>query len=89
MSDPRNKSDKSKKAKGAVLDDPKLARHERLTLFLYLEGAFVIIAGMVLLSEFLSTGKADRTTLYITGGLTGLFAVGFLTTYLLRRRGDA
>lgn len=85
MSDTRNKAPKTPKT-GAALDDPKQVRQERLTLFLFLEGAVAIVAGMVLLSEFLSQGKADRTTLIIAGSLFGLLAVGIVVTILLRRR---
>lgn len=83
------KKDKPKKSKGPVFDDPALVRHERLTLFLFLEGAIAIVAGMVLLSEFLSSGKADQTTLYIAGALFGLLVVGIGVTYVLRKRSDA
>ena len=88
MSDTRNKAPKTPKT-GAALDDPKLVRHERLTLFLFLEGAVANVAGMFLLSEFLSQGKADQKTLIIAGTLFGLLAVGIVATYLMRRRSDA
>lgn len=63
-------------------------RHERLTLVLFLEGAVAIVAGMVVLSQFLSNGKADRDVLYVAGGLGGVFVLGFAVTYFLRRRAD-
>jgi hypothetical protein len=89
MAESARKSDRSSKSKSDPLDDPAVIRGERLTLFLMLEGAVVIVAGMVLLSEFLSTGKANQVTLYITGTLTGLFAIGFVITYIMRRKAYA
>lgn len=77
-----------KKAKGSVLEDEKLLRHERLTLILYLEVGLALIAGMVVLSEFLSQGKASRPVWITAAVLGGIAALGFLTTFLLRRRGD-
>lgn len=78
----------SKKPKEPVLEDEKLRRHERFTLFLYLLGGPAIIAGMVVLSEFLSQGEPSRVALYIAGGLFGAFAIAFAVVYLLRRRSD-
>ena len=78
----------SKKAKEPTLVDPVQARYDRLTLVLYLLGALAIIAGMVVLSEFLSAGKADRIVLIIAGSLFGLLAIGILVTYLMRRASD-
>lgn len=78
----------SKKPKEPVLADEKLRRHERYTLFLYLLGFPAIVAGMVVLSEFLSQGEPSRIALYIAGGLTAAFAIAFGVVYLLRRRSD-
>ena len=75
------------KHKETVVSDAQ-RKHERLTLFLFLEGAVAIVAGMVLISEFLSQGSADRTVLYIAGALLGVLALGILGTWLLRRSGD-
>lgn len=86
MAESARKSERSSKSKSDPLDDPAVQRQERLTLFLMLEGALAIVAGMVLLSEFLSTGKADRVTLIIMSALTGLFVIGFVITYVMRRR---
>ncbi|MEK6974960.1 MAG: hypothetical protein AABY18_01295 [Candidatus Thermoplasmatota archaeon] len=78
----------SKKVKQPVLEDPKLVRHERLTLVLYLLGGPALIAGMVVLSEFLSRGKPSQLPLIIAGTLFGICAVGFLVVYLMRRASD-
>lgn len=86
MAESARKADKPKKSSGPVLDDPNQVRQERLTLFLFLEGAIAIVAGMVLLSEFLSQGEADRVTLLIAGILFGLLIIGIGTTWMLRRR---
>lgn len=74
--------------KPAPLDDEAVARHDRLTLVLYLLAGVAIIAGMVVLSEFLSQGKPSQIALIIAGSLFGLCALGFLGTFLMRRIGD-
>ncbi len=71
-----------------ALADELQKRHERFTLFLFLEGAVGIVAGMFLISEFLSRGKADQTTVLVTSILAGLFVLGFAVTWFLRRRSD-
>jgi uncharacterized membrane protein len=76
------------KHKETVVVSDAQRKHERLTLFLFLEGFAAIIAGMVLISEFLSQGKANDTVLYIVGGLVGIFAIGFLATLLIRKASD-
>lgn len=76
------------KKSATVLDDEKLKRHERLTLILYLEGGIGLIAGMIVLSEFLSQGSPSKPVWVTALVLGGLFAIGFLTTYLMRRFGD-
>lgn len=78
----------SKKPKEPVLQDEKLLRHERLTLILYLLAGLALIAGMVVLSMFLSSGSAPFKVWLPAAILGGLCAVGFLTTYLMRRAGD-
>lgn len=91
MAESARRSDAKKgkgKAKDAPLDDPQLQRHERLTLVLFLEGAVAIIAGMVLLSEFLSQGSPSKPVWITAAILLGLLAVGILVTWLLRRKGD-
>ena len=75
------------KHKETVVSDAQ-RKHERLTLFLVLEGAVAIIAGMVLISEFLSQGSANGTVLYVAGILLGILALGILSTWILRRKGD-
>lgn len=78
----------SKKKKVPVLEDDAVVRRERLTLFLYLEVGLALIAGMVVLSEFLSQGKASKPV-WVTGAiLGGIAALGFLTTFLMRKFGD-
>jgi UDP-N-acetylmuramyl pentapeptide phosphotransferase/UDP-N-acetylglucosamine-1-phosphate transferase len=80
----------SKKPKGKdELEDPSTTRRERLTLIIYLLGGVAIIAGMVVLSEFLSQGKPDRTVLIVAGSLFGVVALGILATYLMRRNETA
>ncbi len=68
-----------------ILQEDALKRRERLTLVLYLLGAVAIVAGMILLSEFLAQAKADKQILYITGGLFGVFIVGMGVTYAMRK----
>lgn len=77
-----------KKAKGPVLDDEAQTRRERLTLVLYLEGAVAIIAGMVLLSEFLSQGKASKPVWMTAAALVGVLALAMLSTFLMRKMGS-
>jgi uncharacterized membrane protein HdeD (DUF308 family) len=66
--------------------EAKRNRIEKMTLLLYLEGAVAIIVGMVVLSEFLSSGKASAAV-WITGAiLGGILAVGVVATWVVRRR---
>lgn len=76
---------KSESAKPAI-DSEMQARRDRLTLALYLEGALGIIAGMIVISQFLSEGKADPTVLWIAGSLLGILVLGLLVTILIRRK---
>lgn len=77
----------SKKAKDE-LDDEHVTRREKLTLVIYLLGGVAIIAGMVVLSQFLSAGEVDKPV-WITGAaLGGAALVGVLITYLMRRAED-
>ncbi len=85
MADAKRKN-VSKKPKETVVGDPAVTRRERLTLVIYLLGGVAIIAGMIVLSEFLSQGKPDRTVLIIAGTLFGVVALGILVTYLMRRK---
>ncbi|HLF16654.1 MAG TPA: hypothetical protein VI796_04395 [Candidatus Thermoplasmatota archaeon] len=70
------------------LDEARRARHERLTLIIMLEGAVAIIAGMFLISQFLSSGEPKPQTLLIAEILFGVLVVGTAATMLLRRRFD-
>lgn len=80
-------ADKRKSApkKDTVLADESQQRRERLTLALYLEGGVAIIAGMVLLSEFLSEGKASKPVWVTAAVLLGILAFAILSTVLMRR----
>lgn len=80
--EPRHKESKEE------ISEEARRKHERLTLFLLLEGAVALVAGMVLVSQFLSEGKADRDVILINGILFGLLVVGFGVIYLMRRIGD-
>ena len=89
MAESRRKAD-SRKSKPVVADaetdDAKTSRLDRLALLLYLEGGAAIIAGMVVLSQFLSQGKPDQTVLIVAGALAAVLAVGITFTVLARRR---
>jgi hypothetical protein len=67
-------------------DDVKNTRLDRLALLLYLEGGVAIIAGMVVLSKFLSEGKVEQAVWLPAAILGGLLAVGIVFTALARRR---
>jgi small neutral amino acid transporter SnatA (MarC family) len=75
------------KHKETIVSD-SLRKHERLTLVLYLLGAVALVAGMVLISQFLSQGKANNTVVILNAVLFGLFAVAFAVIYLVRRVSD-
>ena len=77
----------SKKPKTSVVEDPAQQRRDRLTLIIYLLSGVAIVVGMIVLSEFLSQGKADRLVLIICGVLFAIVGAGILTTYLMRRKG--
>jgi len=78
----------SKKPKQPILEDEKLVRHERLTLILYLEAGLALIAGMVVLSQFLSQGDVSKPV-WVTAAILGGLAVAFgLVTFFMRRAGD-
>ena len=85
MADAKRKN-VSKKSKEPVIQDEAVTRRERLTLIIYLLGGVAIIAGMIVLSEFLSQGKPNQTVLIIAGSLFGIVALGILGTYLMRRK---
>lgn len=76
---------KSAPKKDSVLADEAQQRRDRLTLALYLEGGVAIVAGMVLISEFLSAGKASKPVWMTAAVLLGILAVAFLSTFVMRR----
>lgn len=76
---------KSTPKKSPILEDEAQQRRERLTLALYLEGGVAIIAGMVLISEFLSQGEASKPVWVTAAVLLGILGVAILSTVLLRR----
>lgn len=86
MADARKSGSKKGKGKDATLEDEHDARWMRLTLILYLLGGAAIISGMVVLSEFLSKGKAENTVLIVAGSLFGVLAIGIVIVVLLRRQ---
>lgn len=67
-------------------DDTKNTRLDRLALLLYLEGGVAIIAGMVVLSKFLSTGKVEQGVWLPAVILGAVLAVGIVFTIIARRR---
>lgn len=85
MADAKRKN-VSKKAKEPIVQDEAVTRRERLTLIIYLLAGVAIIAGMIVLSEFLSQGKPNQTVLIVAGSLFGIVALGILGTYLMRRK---
>jgi hypothetical protein len=67
-------------------DDAKNTRLDRLALLLYLEGGVAIIAGMVVLSKFLSEGKVQQDVWLPAVILGAVLAVGIVFTIIARRR---
>ena len=61
-------------------------RLDRLALLLYLEGGIAIIAGMVVLSKFLSQGEVETEVWLPAAILGGILAIGIVFTVLARRR---
>jgi dihydrofolate reductase len=88
MAESRRKAESRKPAveKDDEMEDAKHRRLDRLALLIYLEGGVAIIAGMVVLSQFLSEGKPDKVVLTVAGVLFGLLAIGIVFTALARRR---
>ena len=66
--------------------EARLTRLERLQLLLYLEGGVAIIAGMVVLSQFLSAGKVERIVWLPAAILGGVLAIGIAFTWVARRK---
>jgi hypothetical protein len=89
MAESRRKADSRKwQPPEPEVDEEKQSLLDRLALILYLEGGAAIIAGMVVLSQFLSAGSPDKTVLLIAGILFGILVVGVVFTLLARRRAN-
>lgn len=87
MAESRRKPDSKKSSKAAEAQEEALRnRLERMTLLLYLEGAVAIVVGMIVLSEFLSSGKPSQNVLIAAGILFGILAVGVVFTWIARRK---
>lgn len=90
MAESRRKADSRKTkpldedAKAAV--EARQTRLDRLALMLYLEGGIAIVAGMIVLSQFLSTGSADEKVWIPAAILFGILAVGVAFTWMARRK---
>ena len=87
MAESRRKADARKSA--PEIDEEakaRLTRLERLQLLLYLEGGIAIVAGMIVLSQFLSTGKVEQVVWLPAAILGGVLAVGIAFTWVARRR---
>ncbi|MFA5944938.1 MAG: hypothetical protein WC876_10790 [Candidatus Thermoplasmatota archaeon] len=87
MAESRRKADARKST--PVKDEAAEARQtrlERLQLLLYLEGGAAIIAGMVVLSQFLSAGKVEQNVWLPAAILGGILAIGIGFTYVARGR---
>ena len=88
MAESRRKAE-SRKPVVETDDEVEDARHkrlDRLALLLYLEGGVAIIAGMVVLSKFLSEGKVEQDVWLPAAILGAVLAVGIVFTIIARRR---
>lgn len=89
MAESRRKAD----TRPAVVDkeaaEERNRRLDRLALLLYLEGGVAIIAGMVVLSKFLSEGSVEMAIWLPAAILGGILAVGIVFTAMARRRVQA
>ena len=87
MAESRRKADK-RKATPAIDEEAeaRLTRLERLQLLLYIEGGIAIIAGMVVLSQFLSTGTVEQKVWLPAAILGGILAIGIAFTWVARRK---
>ncbi|MEA3135833.1 MAG: hypothetical protein QOJ26_1681 [Thermoplasmata archaeon] len=86
MAESRRKADARKST--PVIDEEaeaRLTKLERLQLLLYIEGGIAIIAGMVVLSQFLSAGKVQQNVWLPAAILGGILAVGIAFTWVARR----
>ena len=87
MAESRRKPDKRKAT--PVIDEEaeaRLTKLERLQLLLYIEGGVAIIAGMVVLSQFLSSGKVEQKVWLPAAILGGILAIGIAFTWVARRK---
>ena len=88
MAESRRKADSRKpvpdKDKEAI--EARNKRIDRLALLLYLEGGAAIIAGMVVLSKFLSAGEVEQAVWLPAAILGAILAVGIVFTVIARRR---
>lgn len=90
MAESRRKADSKKwQAEEPEEDEGKQTILDRLALLLYIEGGAAIIAGMVVLSQFLSAGSPDKTVLLVAGILFGILVLGIVGTIIARRRVNA
>jgi hypothetical protein len=90
MAESRRKADSKKwQPEEPETDEEKQSLLDRLALLIYLEGGAAIIAGMVVLSQFLSAGSPDKTVLLVAGILFGVLVLGVIGTVLARRRANA
>lgn len=86
MAESLRKSDARKKGPDDEAAKALQTRLERLTLAIYLEGAVAIIAGMVVLSMFLSNGSVPFMVWLPAAILGGILAFGITFAVLARRR---
>jgi hypothetical protein len=90
MAESRRKADSRKTkpadeaAKAAV--EARQTRLDRLALMLYLEGGVAIVAGMIVLSEFLSGGSVESKVWIPAAILFGILAIGVAFTWVARRK---
>lgn len=87
MAESRRKADARKST--PELDEEakaRLTRLERLQLLLYIEGGIAIIAGMIVLSQFLSAGKVEQNVWLPAAILGGILAIGIAFTWVARRK---
>lgn len=87
MAESRRKADKRKSTPEIDAEaEARLTRLERLQLLLYLEGGVAIVAGMIVLSQFLSAGKVDQVVWIPAAILGAILAVGIAFTWVARRK---
>jgi hypothetical protein len=90
MAESRRKADSKKwQPEEPEEDEDKQSLLDRLALVMYLEGGAAIIAGMVVLSQFLSAGSPNKTVLLVAGILFGVLVIGVAGTWAARRRANA